>query len=67
MIDITVDVTAAGAVVEIEGRPYAAMTSWDLVRLLGVVIDKTKYSGESMTISVAEGDKKRFVREWRDR
>lgn len=66
MIDITVDLD----VVEVDMKKfyfdYSKKESLqaEMLLLLHYLIEQVKYSGESITLSRADGDTKRFIKEW---
>ena len=61
MIDITIDNNE----VFVENKLYHSFNDrLNLSIMLTEVIDKAKYSGESIILWVAEGKTKRFIKEW---
>ena len=61
MIDITVDNNS----VEVEGKIHRDFNNRDeLVNLLTDVIERTKYSGETISLWRIRMGKKEFVKEW---
>ena len=61
MIDITVDNNE----VRVENQLYHSFNDKDaLVVLIADVIDKAKYSGESITLWRVKGENKHLIKEW---
>jgi hypothetical protein len=65
MIDITVQ---NSRIVEIENKSYDPHMWEDLVNMIREIIDKSKYSGESMSLweveNFGEGSMKKIVKYW---
>lgn len=65
MIDITIQ---NSRLVEIENKSYDPHMWEDLVNMIKEIIDKAKYSGESMILyeveNFGEGEFKKLVKEW---
>lgn len=61
MIDITVDNNE----VEVDMRKYHSFNDRQaLAKMLDDVIRQAKYSGETITLWIAQGKKKELFREW---
>jgi hypothetical protein len=64
MIDITVSDDAGYVVVEIEHKSYPVSNIKPLLEMIEDLLDKIKYSGESITLWKAEGPFKNLIKDW---
>jgi hypothetical protein len=59
-----IDITISDDGIEIDMWKMSIKTTDDLVRTIQLIIDKAKYSGETITLWKVEGEMKKLVNNW---